>query len=72
MVIMVNYVHSMLYIVYLSYNVFKFILSFQGLFRQKNEKKTTKSWVLDFVEIYKDFLIFIDLKISETRFILSW
>ena len=73
MVIMLNYVHSMLYIVYLSYNDFKFILSFQGLFRQKNEKKkTTKSWVLDFVEISKDFLIFIDLKISETRFILSW
>ena len=32
----------MLYIVYLNYNVFKFILFFQGLFRQKNEKKTYK------------------------------
>ena len=72
MVIMLNCVHSMLYIVYLNYNVFKFILFFQGLFRQKNEKKPTKSWVLDLVEISKDFLIFIDLKISETRFILSW
>ena len=36
------------------------------------KKKPTKSWVLDLVEISKDFLIFIDLKISETRFILSW
>ena len=42
MVIMLNCVHSMLYIVYLNYNVFKFILFFQGLFRQKNEKKTYK------------------------------
>ena len=42
MVIMLNCVHSMLYIVYLNYNVFKFILSFQGLFRQNNEKKTYK------------------------------
>ena len=42
MVIMLNYVHSMLYIVYLNYNVFKFILSFQGLFRQKNEIKNYK------------------------------
>ena len=36
------------------------------------KKKLQRGWVLDFVEISKDFLIFIDLKISETRFILSW
>ena len=32
----------MICIVHLNYNVFKFILSFQGLFKQKNEKKTYK------------------------------
>ena len=45
---------------------------FKDFLGRKMKKKTTKSWVLDFVEISKDFLIFTDLKISETRFILSW
>ena len=44
-----------------SFSLFKDFLS------RKMKKKPTKSWVLDLVEISKDFLIFIDLKISETR-----
>ena len=71
MVIMLNYI-SRFNFVYLSYNVFEFILSFQGFLRRKNEKNLQRVVILDLVEISKDFLIFIDLKISETRFILSW
>ena len=71
MVIMLNYIPRFNF-VYLSYNVFKFILSFQGFLRRKTGKKIQRVVVLDLVEISKDFVIFIDLKISETRFILSW
>ena len=71
MVIMLNYIPRFNF-VYLSYNVFEFILSFQGFLRRKNEKNLQRVVILDLVEISKDFLIFIDLKISETRFILSW
>ena len=74
MVIMLNYISRFrrFNFVYLSYNVFEFILSFQGFLRRKNEKNLQRVVILDLVEISKDFLIFIDLKISETRFILSW
>ena len=69
--IMLNYI-PLFNFVYSSYNVFDFILSFQGFLRRKTEKNLQRVVVLDMVEISKDFPIFIDLKISETRFILSW
>ena len=71
MAIMLNYIPHFNF-VYLSCNVFEFILSFQGFLRRKTEKNLQRVVILDSVEISKDFLIFIDLKISETRFILSW
>ena len=68
--IMLNYI-PLFNFVYSSYNVFDFILSFQGFLRRKTEKNLQRVVVLDMVEISKDFLVFINLKISETRFILS-
>ena len=40
---------------------------FSGIFEAK-KKKRTKTLAFNLVEISKDFLIFIDLKISETSY----
>ena len=50
MVIMLNYIPHFNF-VYLSYNVFEFILSFQGFLRRKTEKNLQRVVVLDLVEI---------------------
>ena len=57
-VIMVNYIPP--------FNFFYKLQCFQGYFRQKINKH--RVLVLNLVETSKEYLIFIDLKIPETRF----